>query len=162
MRSEEDVKHAIQQHGDTVRRLCMVHLKNYADTEDIFQTVFLKYVLYPGAFDSEEHEKAWIIRTAVNACKDVLKSAWRTRTCDITACAEMAAPEGADGAVMAAVQSLPDKYRVPIYLHYYEGYKTREIAEMLGERPATINTRLDRGRDRLKRILGGKTCEQGV
>ena len=74
----------------------------------------------------------------------------------------MAAPEGADGAVMAAVQSLPDKYRVPIYLHYYEGYKTREIAEMLGERPATINTRLDRGRDRLKRILGGKTCEQGV
>ena len=55
MRSEEEANRAVERYADTVRRICMVHLKNYADTEDIFQTVFLKYVLYPGAFDSEEH-----------------------------------------------------------------------------------------------------------
>ena len=155
-------EYLVYTYSDLILRLSYTYLKSTHDAEDICQTVFLKYLTAGQTFDSPAHEKARIIRTAVNACKDVLKSAWRTRTCDITACAEMAAPEGADGAVMAAVQSLPDKYRVPIYLHYYEGYKTREIAEMLGERPATINTRLDRGRDRLKRILGGKTCEQGV
>jgi len=78
------------------------------------------------------------------------------------ACAEVAAPEMQDDSLMTAVQSLPDKYRIPLYLHYYEGYKTHEIAEMLGECPATINTRIDRARGKLRTILGGKTCEQGV
>ena len=59
MRSEREMAEAIQRYGDTVRRLCMVHLKNYADTEDIFQTVFLKYVLSSVSFENEEHEKAW-------------------------------------------------------------------------------------------------------
>ena len=61
MRSEEEANRAIERYADTVRRICMVHLKNYADTEDIFQTVFLKYVLYSEPFENEEHEKAWII-----------------------------------------------------------------------------------------------------
>ena len=80
MRSEEDASRAIDQYADTVRRICMVHLKNYDDTEDIFQTVFLKYVLHSAPFDSEEHEKAWIIRVTINACKDFLKNVFRRRT----------------------------------------------------------------------------------
>ena len=64
--------------------------------------------------------------------------------------------------VLESVMKLPDKYRIIVYLHYYEGYKTHEIAEMLGECPATINTRIDRARGKLRTILGGKTCEQGV
>lgn len=74
MRSEQEVTRAIEQYSDMVRRLCMIHLKNYADTEDIFQTVFLKYVLSSAAFENEEHEKAWFIRVTINACKDLLRN----------------------------------------------------------------------------------------
>ena len=80
MRSEADAVRAVEQYADTVRRICMIHLKNYADTEDIFQTVFLKYVLSSVSFESKEHEKAWIIRVTVNACRDLLKSFFRSRT----------------------------------------------------------------------------------
>lgn len=74
MRSEQEANRALDLYSDTVRRICMIHLKNYADTEDIFQTVFLKYVLSSTVFKNEEHEKAWFIRVTINACKDLLKS----------------------------------------------------------------------------------------
>ena len=74
MRSEEQVTKAIAQYSNTVKRICFVHLKNEADTQDIFQTVFLKYALSQVEFESPEHEKAWLIRVAINACKDLLKS----------------------------------------------------------------------------------------
>ena len=155
-------EYLVYTYSDLILRLSYTYLKSTHDAEDICQTVFLKYLTAGQTFRDREHEKAWIIRTAVNACKDVLKSGWRTRTCNMEACAEVAAPEMQDDSLMTAVQSLPDKYRIPLYLHYYEGYKIHEIAEMLGERPATINTRIDRARGKLRTILGGKTCEQGV
>ena len=80
MRSEQEADRAVERYSDMVRRLCMIHLKNYADTEDIFQTVFLKYVLSSVSFENEEHEKAWFIRVTINACKDLLKSFFRSRT----------------------------------------------------------------------------------
>lgn len=155
-------EYLVYTYSDLILRLSYTYLKSTHDAEDICQTVFLKYLTAGQKFSDREHEKAWIIRTAVNACKDVLKSGWRTRTCNMEACAEVAAPEMQDDSLMTAVQSLPDKYRIPLYLHYYEGYKTHEIAEMLGKCPATINTRIDRARGKLRTILGGKTCEQGV
>lgn len=80
MRSEWEANRAIDRYADLVRRVCMIHLKNHADTEDIFQTVFLKYVTGTTEFESEEHEKAWIIRVTINACKDLLRSFFRSRT----------------------------------------------------------------------------------
>ncbi len=80
MRSEQETIRAIERYSDTVQRLCMVHLKNDADTEDIFQTVFLKYVLSSVSFENDEHEKAWFIRVTINACKDLLKSFFRSHT----------------------------------------------------------------------------------
>ena len=77
MRSEEEVTRAIQRYSDTVKRICLVHLKNSADTEDIFQNVFLKYALSSAVFENPEHEKAWFIRVTMNACKDLLKSFFR-------------------------------------------------------------------------------------
>lgn len=70
MRSEQEVNRAIERYSDTVRRLCMVYLKSDSDTEDIFQTVFLKYLLRSVPFENDEHEKAWFIRVTINACKD--------------------------------------------------------------------------------------------
>ena len=80
MRSEQETLQAIERYSDTVRRLCMIHLKNSADTEDIFQTVFLKYVLSSVSFENAEHEKAWFIRVTINACKDLLKNFFRRHT----------------------------------------------------------------------------------
>ena len=74
MRSEQETERALALYADTVRRICMVHLKNEADTEDIFQTVFIKYLLSSPPFRDAEHEKAWFIRVTINACKDLLRS----------------------------------------------------------------------------------------
>ena len=132
MRSEHEVNRAVEQYADTVRRLCMIHLKNYHDTEDIFQTVFLKYVLSSVVFKSAEHEKAWFIRVTINACRDFLKSFFRSRTVPLDALpAESAGLTEENSDVLAAVLSLPAKYRNVVYLHYYEGYSAIEIGSIL-------------------------------
>ena len=77
MRSEQEVNIAIERYADLVLRLSMVYLKNRADAEDAFQNVFLKYALHPKDFESDAHEKAWLIRVTVNESKDCLKSFFR-------------------------------------------------------------------------------------
>ena len=99
---------------------------------------------------------------AANACKDLLKSPWRKRTCGLEACAQLAAPETEDGSVLAAVERLPAHYRAAIYLYYYEGYQAAEIGDILGVPTATVHTRLARGRAKLRELLGGNTYEQTV
>lgn len=156
MRSEQEVNIAMQRYSDMVLRLCMVNLKNSSDAEDIFQNVFLKYALHSIPFTSEEHEKAWFIRVTVNACKDLLKSFFRSRTTtleDLSGYAPEITPE--QYAVMEAVWSLPKQYRDVIYLHYYEGYTAPEIAGILHRNTNTIYTHLNRGKDLLKELLGG-------
>ena len=155
MRSEEEVNAAIERYGDTVRRLCMVHLKNEADTQDIFQTVFLKYVLSSVRFESPEHEKAWMIRVTINACKDLLRSLLRRRTVSLDEVLEQPAPIPEDHQeVLEAVLSLPAKYKDVVYLHYYEGYTASQIGEILGKKTNTVYTLLTRARQMLKEKLG--------
>lgn len=155
MRSEQEVNRAVEQYADTVRRICLVHLKNYADTEDIFQTVFVKYLLHTAPFASPEHERAWIIRVTINACKDLLRSVFRRRTLSLEEVAEQPAPADEHRAVLQAVQALPAAYRDVVYLHYYEGYTAPEIAGILGKNVNTVYTRLTRARGMLRRTLGG-------
>lgn len=83
MRSEAEASRAVDLYADTVRRICFMHLKNYADVEDVFQEVFLKYILHDREFESDAHEKAWLIRVAINACRDLLRSPFRRRVCSI-------------------------------------------------------------------------------
>lgn len=151
-----EVERLVNTYSDLILRVSYTYLKSTHDAQDICQTVFLKLLTSRKRFQSEEHEKAWMIRTTVNACKDLLGSAWRSRTCGIEACAEVAAPEVEEGSLMAALHMLPEKYRMVIYLHYYEGYSAREIAKMLGENAATIGTQLFRGRKQLRTILEGE------
>ena len=160
MRSEQEVDRAIQRYSDTVRRICLVHLKNYADTEDIFQTVFLKYVLSSVSFESDEHEKAWFIRVTINACKDLLKSFFRSRTVSLEELMEQPADLAPDHReVLEAVLSLPVKYREVIYLSYYEGYSAPEIGQILGKKVNTIYTLLTRAKRLLREALGGEEDE---
>lgn len=157
MRGEEETNQAIERYGDTVRRLCMIHLKNEADTQDIFQTVFLKYLLYDRPFESREHEKAWFIRVTLNACKDLLKSFFRSRTVPLEELTNKAADLTDEAReVLNAVLALPQKERDVVYLHYYEGYTAPEISRLLGKNVNTIYTNLARARERLRELLGGE------
>ena len=149
-------------YADAILRLSYAYLKNTQDAQDVCQTVFVRLLTEPREFESGEHERAYILRMAANACKDLLKSPWRRRTCDLDACAQVPAPETSDGSVLAAVNQLPAHYRSVIYLFYYEGYQASEIGEILGVPTATIHTRLARGRARLRELLGGTEYEQTV
>ena len=151
---------AIDRYADLVRRVCMIHLKNHADTEDIFQTVFLKYVTGTTEFESEEHEKAWFIRVTINACKDLLRSFFRSRTVSLDDLLEQPDQVPEDHReVLEAVLALPDKYRDVVYLHYYEGYTAPEIGTILHKNPNTVYTLLTRARDELRKMLGGEDFE---
>lgn len=160
MRSEWEANRAIDRYADLVRRVCMIHLKNHADTEDIFQTVFLKYVTGTTEFESEEHEKAWFIRVTINACKDLLRSFFRSRTVSLNDLLEQSDQVPEDHReVLEAVLALPDKYRDVVYLHYYEGYTAPEIGTILHKNPNTVYTLLTRARDELRKMLGGEDFE---
>lgn len=157
MRSEIEVEVAIDRYANTVNRICMTYLKNYHDTEDIFQTVFLKYAQSTESFESREHEKAWIIRVTVNACKDLLKSFFCSKTVPIeTVLNRYECLDEGSSQVLEAVLSLPEKYRVPIYLHYYEGYTAPEIGSILNKNTNTVYTLLNRAKQILQTELRGE------
>ncbi len=160
MRSESEVSKAIDKYADTVTRLCMLYLKSYADTEDVFQSVFIKYAVKSPDFENESHEKAWIIKVTINACKDMLKSFFRSRTVSIEEMSGKLFVKDEDlSYVLEAVLSLPEKYRTVVYLHYYEEYTAVEIGQMLGKNVNTIYTRLARAKELLRKSLGGDGYE---
>ena len=114
MQSEQKVTAAIETYADMIKRICFYHLKNPADTEDVFQNVFLKYMMHDEPFFDDEHEKAWLIRVAINACKDQLRSFFRRNTIPLEQIREMAAVVPEDHReVLEAVLSLPSCYRIP-------------------------------------------------
>lgn len=139
----------------------MIHLKNYADTEDIFQTVFLKYVLSSVSFENEEHERAWFIRVTINACKDLLKNFFRSHTVSMEEVLEQSAEIEQDHReVLEAVLSLPARYRDVVYLYYYEEYTAPQIGRILGKNVNTIYTLLNRAKKILREKLGGDADEE--
>lgn len=155
MRSEQETVRAVERYSDTVRRLCAVHLKNDADTEDVFQTVFLKYVLSSVSFENDEHEKAWFIRVTINACKDLLKNFFLRHTVSLDEVTEHPAePPPNYGEVWEAVFSLPQKYRDVVYLHYFEDYTAPQISRILGKNVNTVYTLLTRSKQMLRERLG--------
>jgi RNA polymerase sigma-70 factor (ECF subfamily) len=157
MRSEQEANRAIEKYADTVRRICFVYLKNYHDTKDVFQDVFLKYVLHDAEFQSDAHEKAWLIRVAINACKDTLKSFFRKKVTSIEELVtEPCFCDDDKREVLDAVLRLPTKYKDVIYLFYYEGYSALEISAMLRKNENTIYTWLSRAKAQLRTSLGGE------
>ena len=160
MRSENEIYQAIEQYSDMIRRLCMIHLKNYHDTQDIFQTVFLYYALSSVVFENQQHEKAWFIRVTINACKDLLKNFFRTHVISIDEVSKQLFELSSDNIdILEAVRSLPPKYKNVVYLHYYEGYTAPEIANILHKNVNTIYTYLTRSKKVLYEKLGGDGYE---
>lgn len=140
-------------YADMILRISYQYLKQTYDAEDICQTVFLKYLTNNQTFASDEHEKAWIIRSTINACKDHLRSAFFRRTVALEEAAYITAPQVPDTDILDALKTLPENYRISIYLHYYEQCSTKEIASYLGKSENTVSAYLSRGRRKLRAYL---------
>ena len=153
-----EAERLVNAYSDLILRLSYTYLKSTQDGEDICQTVLLKLLTTEQTFDSPEHEKAWVIRTAVNACKDELRS-FRRKAAPLEEVPEAAAPEPPQSDVLDRVMELPEKYREAIYLFYYEGYAVKEIAALTGRSEAAVSAHLSRGRKKLRELLGGKEYE---
>ena len=139
-------------YGDMVYRLAYAQTRSRHDADDIFQEVFLQTVRKKPVFDSEEHEKAWLLRVAGNLCKNRLKYNRLRQTDELRE--ELIAEQREDlSFIWDAVQALPVQYREVIHLFYREGYSTREISQILGRKEATIRSDLSRGRGKLKELL---------
>ena len=121
------------------------------EAEDVVQDVFEKLLRYEGRFESEEHLKAWLLRVAINRCRDITRAA---RQKDTELDENIPAPEsGNDGSVLDAVRTLPENYRNAVYLHYYEGYTAAEVGRMLGAPTNTVLSWLRRARAQLHTLL---------
>ena len=139
----------------SVYRLCYSYLGSAADAEDATQATFMKLVDKPRTFKDHEHEKAWLLACAANVCKDELKSARRKRAGDMPADVVDPQSHAESSNVLDAFLALPEQYKDCVYLHYYEGYKTDEIASMTNTPPSTIRNRLSEARKLLKASLDG-------
>ena len=141
-------------HVDMVYRVCYSFMKNQTDTEDMVQETFLRLLSNQKKFADERHEKAWLIVTASNLCKDTLKKWWRSNE-NIEDYPDLPQKTNGSSDVMEAILSLSDDYKTAVYMYYYEGYSTAEIAQFLGCPDATVRSRLARARKQLQAMLGG-------
>lgn len=152
MQDEIEFHAAVERWRDTVFRVTFNYLRSRSDADDATQDVFVTLYRSNKHFESDEHLKAWLIRVTCNRCKSAFRSPWR-RVENLADYAEQLSMTPASASVFAEVMALPQKYRVPVYLYYYEGYSTAEIAGILGMPAATVRTRLARARARLKEEL---------
>ena len=134
--------------GTSVYRLAMVYWGCSADAEDVTQEVFLKLLYKAPAFADEDHQKRWLLRVTANLCRDQLKNFWRRQTVALDESCPV--PEGPDRAVLEIILALPETYKGPIHLHYYECYSVAEVAEILKLSQSAVKMRLKRGRELLK------------
>ena len=143
-----------QEHCQTVYRVAFTYMKNSYDAEDAVQETFARLIRSGERFRSREKEKAWLIVTVSNVCKDMLRRHYRSDRA-LEDYQYLAAPPHEIDETMEAILRLPEKYKTVVYRFYYEGYTAREIARMLGEKPNTVSSRIGRARLLLKTMLGG-------
>lgn len=141
----------VETYIDTVYRIALAMTGKVCDAEDVTQNTFLALLQNKKAFDSEAHLKHWLIRVTVNGCKKLFRSPWRNAPSIEELPLTFENPEHSD--LFYALAELPPKYKLPIYLYYYEGYSTAEIAKILKIPKGTVCTHLDRGRQALKKQL---------
>ncbi len=149
----EEVETAVNDWGNMLFRLSFTMLGNQADAEDAVSETIIKYIEKAPAFADKEHQKAWLIKVASNKCRDMLRADRRRNWVSLDDMRELCREEQ-DREVMYELLSLPPKYRLAIYLHYIAGYKTAEMAGMLGISPAAARKRLEYGRKMLKLSMG--------
>ena len=153
--TKDYISDLLDKYIDMVLRIAYTYLKNRADAEDIVQDVFLRIIDKKPSFNDESHEKSWLIRATINMCKNKVNMFWNKNKCSIDDVQEFAVSDkyNTDTSVFQAVMALGEKYRVVVYMYYYEGYSTPEIANVIGKSETTIRSLLHRARNKLKDML---------
>ncbi len=160
LRRDKEITEVCMRHMKTVYRVCFAFMKNPADTEDAVSDTFYKMIKSGTVFQSEEHEKAWLIRTAANVCKNNLRH-WFRKNKSLADCENLRGAENVQiDETFEIVIGLPDKYKTVVYLYYYEGYTTPEISRILEKPQSTIRNHLHEARSLLKKRLGGDFHER--
>jgi len=155
MWTAEEITTIYHRHINTVYRVCFSLMGNKPDAEDSVQSVFLKLMVNPISFSDIEHEKAWLITTAQNQCKDIHRQWWRKKVVAIDPTVEAIKVELEEPSVLLeTLMKLPSKLRLLLCLYYYEGYKVSEISTILNLNINTVKTRLRSAKKRLKTELG--------
>ncbi len=148
MRTAEEI---VMKYENLLYRTALSITGNREDALDMVQETFIRWITKRPDFESDEHEKAWLLRVVINLSRNLVKSAAHRTSCELLDIypAETREEEG----LIQEVMKLPEKIREVIYLYYYEEYNSREIGEILGENVSTVRTRLSRGRTLLKQVL---------
>ncbi len=149
--TEQQLEASVREYRGTVFRLAYSMVKNREDADDITQEAFIRLYLSHEQFSTGENSKAWLIRVTINLCKDLLRSAWHRHKAEFVDNIVLESPE--EGALLECIRQLKPEYSAAIYLFYYEGYTTEEIAAIRKTTPAAVRTRLTRARKQLKTLL---------
>lgn len=154
-RTQQEILELYEKYYEMVWRICLVRFGNSHDAYDAAQETFVRLMSYTKSFHSGEHEKAWLIRTAVNYCKDVMKSSrWKQEIClDAGKPPEAGVVSNEYSEVYEAMMELPEKYRIILYLYYYEGYSLKEIAGMMKTNASTLRSRFAKAKELMKEYL---------
>lgn len=153
MLTNEQFTSCVQRYIDTVYRVAFNCIKSAADADDVTQNVFLKLLKTNTPFENQEHIRNWLIRVTINECKNLVRTRWWRHESYEDYAATLTFDDPVHSDLFYAVMELPQKYRLPIYLHYYEEYSTQEIADILKISKNTVCTQLKRGRELLKKTL---------
>ncbi|MCL2697910.1 MAG: sigma-70 family RNA polymerase sigma factor [Oscillospiraceae bacterium] len=149
---EYSVEFIVKNYGNMLYKLAAAQINNKTDAYDALQDVMLKIHAVKPSWNDEEHLKAWLIRAVINKCRDYNKSTWNRRTSALDEAFHISKSDP-DFELQNAVSQLPHKYKITLYLHYYEGYKIHEISKILNVGESGIKKRLVKGREMLKAYL---------
>lgn len=151
VRPTDDIEKLLNKYGDMLFRICMVILGDSHDAEDVIQDTMMKYWRKAPCFRDENHEKAWLIAVTSNGCRDLLRYRKRHQSESLDNI-EQAEQKTEGSGILEALQKLPEKYRLVLTLHYVEGYRVEEIANMIGKSSSAIKMRLQKGRRLLEEV----------
>lgn len=155
MRTQKEILDSYEKYYEMVWRVCLMQFGNSHDAYDATQETFIRLMNCSKSFRSEEHEKAWLIRVAINYCKDVMKSSHRKRevALETDQPPESGMVPDVYASVYEAMMELPKEYRVILYLHFYEGYTLKEIAGMMKMNSSTLRSRFAKAKELMREYI---------
>ncbi len=159
-----EIDEIIDKYGDMLYRICLVRLQNDADAEDAVQETFLKYIRHQPNLATEEHEKAWLIRVAINQSRDIYRRNRFRAAEDIDQIGDILAVDenmnDGDGLVLRCLMLLPDKFRQVMLLHFVEEMEYRDIAKIIGRSESAVKMRVSKGRELFTQIYNKELGKQ--